>query len=113
MADRYEMDGTYVKNATHNRRLLQIDGNFIKDVSRNRRLLQVDGNFIKNPSTNWRMLEIVRGNDIKDIATNKVVGKVGGDSVTINGRSVEVKGMGRLNAAFCVLIALALLDSMV
>ncbi len=68
----------------------------------------ISGNYIRKYPTNQTLLTI-RGNDIKD-SSNNTIGKLKGDTVIINGKRVDIKGISKYNSEFFAALALALLD---
>ena len=92
-----------------NKTVLQINGDAVHQYPSNKKLLVVQGDAVHQYPSNTKLFTVKNG-DIIEYPSNKKIGKAGGDGVTINGRGVSVKGLGRYNPVLCAAVGLALLN---
>ena len=104
----YQVQGDNINKYPSNQTVFTIYGNSIKKYPSNQTVLMVSGNDVRKYPTNQTLLT-VSGNNIKD-SSNSTIGKIKGDTVTINDKRIEIKGVSKYNSAFCAALALALLD---
>lgn len=111
MSDKYQVQGDNIRTYPSNQAVLTISGDNIRKYPSNQTVLTVSGNNVRKYPSNQTLLT-VSGSDIKEYPSNRTIGRISRDAVTINGKGVEIKGVGKFNGTICAAIALALLDPM-
>ena len=104
----YQVKGDNINKYPSNQTVFTIYGNSVKKYPSNQTVLMISGNDVRKYPTNQTLLT-VSGNNIKD-SSNRTIGKIKGDTITINDKRIEIKGVSKYNSAVCAALALALLD---